>query len=541
MSDVVNRRGFINIAGMTLASMALARRVCAQTAQAVRTSVVETAAGKVRGLVREKVLTFRGIPYGASTAGPRRFLPADKPSPWTGVRDALEFGLRAPQLQAPLVPEMGVMDPREPMGEDCLRLNVWTMGAGADRKRPVMVWMHGGGYTAGSGAWDVWDGTHLAAKHDVVVVSLNHRLNVFGFLYLADMKSERFAQSSNLSLTDIVAALQWVRENIAAFGGDPANVTIFGQSGGGNKVSLLLGMPSASGLFQRAIVESGTSVRGLSRSDATETAHAVLAKLAVPADNVERIQSVPIQQLLAVTGPGGAMPGGRIAPVLDATLPAAPFDPVATTISADVPLLIGSNETELTFNPLEYYDPLDDDALRAKVRQVLRAEDAAADRVIAVYRKNRPKASNLDLYLILNTDASDIRIGLENEAERKAALSKAPVYKYYFQWYSPVREGKLRAMHCMELPFVFENVDVARTLVGDGKDRYALANRMSTAWTNFARSGNPNHKDLPEWPRFDATRRATMVFNTECRVADNPYGEERAAIQTARKASIPTQ
>lgn len=205
-----------------------------------------------------------------------------------------------------------------------------------------------------------------------------------------------------------------------------------------------------------------------------------------------------------------------------------------------MPILVGSNETEVTFNAQEYYDPLDEAALRTKIRQVLRTDDAGADRAIAVYRKNRPRATNLDLYLILASDASDLRLGSDIQAERKAALGQAPVYKYYFQWYSPVREGKLRAMHCMELPFVFENVDVARPLVGDGNDRYALANRMSTAWANFARTGNPNHGALPQWPSFDLSRRATMVFNTECHVVDNPYGEERSLIQAVRNASSPT-
>lgn len=542
---MTSRRSFIRLGASAVPSLLLASTALGQTATRRSVSpVVETTAGRIRGMVQGKVYSFKGVPYGASTEGTRRFLPPVKPTPWTGVRDAFEFGLRAPQEQAPLVPEMGLMDPREPMGEDCLCLNVWTTGLNGNGKRPVMVWMHGGGYAAGSGGWDVWDGMNLAAKHDVVVVTVNHRLNIFGFLYLADLGVEKYATASNVGIVDLIAALEWVRDNIAAFGGDPVNVTIFGQSGGANKVTTLLGMPAAKGLFHRAIVQSGTGGTGISRGDAMESASALLSRLGLRPNQLDELQTMTTRQVLALTAAGGGGRGGanqvplRLVPVVDGrTLPAGSFNPAAPEVSADVPLLIGYNETETTFFFAQtYYDPLDDAALRASVKQSLRTDDAAADHVIAVYRKSRPSASSLDISFIVASEASALATGGNLMAERKAAVGKAPVYKYYFQWYSPVREGKLRAMHCMELPFVFETVEAARPLVGTGKNQSVLADRMSTAWAAFARTGNPNHRGLPSWAPFDATRRATMVFNNECRAVDDPYREERMALSAVRQS-----
>ena len=519
---MVNRRAFLaaGAGGIALAATKLG----------TSGAVVETNNGKIRGYVQGKVNAFRGVPYGASTAGANRFMPPARPEPWTGVRETLEIGLRCPQLPGNLVPEMGVMDRTEPMGEDCLCLNVWSQGSKDDgHKRPVMVWLHGGGLTSGSAGFLQYDGANLAAKHDVVVVGVNHRLNIFGFLYLAELGGAQFAQASNVGMLDIVAALEWVRDNIAGFGGDPGNVTIFGQSGGGTKVSTLLGMPAAKGLFHRAIAMSGSAVSGQPAGDATKSAEQVMKSLDLK--QVPDLQKVPFRRLLDLTRTRlrlGAVTDGR-------TLPAVPFDPVATQITAGIPLMIGSTETEITWTASQQYDPLDNDELREDIKRTMHiTEGAAADRIIAIYKKNRPKASNLDIFLIAGSDASNFRTGTDTEADRKTALEKAPVYKYYFQWYSPVRGGMLRSMHTMDIPFVFENVDIARTEVGDGKDRYALADRMSTAWVNFARSGNPNHKGLPQWPAFNVTQRPTLILNNECRVVNNPWQEEKDAIRAAR-------
>jgi para-nitrobenzyl esterase len=496
-------------------------------------SVAVTTSGKIRGAMLEKVHAFKGVPYGVSTEGAGRFMPPAKPQPWTGVRDALELGPASPQMPSDLIPESMAQQPKTDGNdsEDCLHLNVWSPSLSG--KRPVMVWFHGGGYSAGSANWAMYNGANLAAKQDVVVVTVNHRLNVFGYLYLAELGGDRFAQSSNVGMLDCIAALEWVRDNIAAFGGDPGNVTIFGQSGGGGKVSTLLAMPAAKGLFHRAIAMSGSAVKGEPRDRATKGAETFMAKLGLKPNQVDELQKMPQAQLLQ------AMREVRIQlnPVVDGrTLPGDPFDPTAPAITANVPMMIGSTETEVTWNNSVNFDPLDDAQLRDRITTSQHLDVAAADRLIAVYRKGRPKASNLDLFFIMSTDLSNFRTGTDTEVERKAALGKAPVYKYYFQWYSPVREGKLRSYHTLDIPFVFENVDIAQSMVGSGQERYPLADKMSGAWAAFARSGNPNHKGIPNWQPFDETQRATMIFNNECRAVKDPYREERLARKDIKTA-----
>jgi para-nitrobenzyl esterase len=487
-------------------------------------ATVNTAYGKLRGGMQGKVHSFKGIPYGASTAG-ARFLPPSKPQPWTGVRDALELGPASPQVPSMLIPEAMAQQPKNDGNgsEDCLHLNLWTPSTSG--KRPVMVWLHGGGYSAGSSNWNMYNGGNLAAKQDVVVVTVTHRLNVFGYLYLADLGSEKFAQASNVGMLDIVAALEWVHGNISQFGGDPSNVTIFGQSGGAGKVSTLMAMPAAKGLFHRAIVQSGSEVRGTPRDRATRGAEALLTTLGLKSNQLDQLQQLPQAKLLEAMR---ATRGLQLGPVVDGrTLPVNPFDPTAPVISEDVPLMIGSTETEVTWSTATNYDPLDDVALQTRVKDSLKLDDAAASKLIAVYKKGRPKASNLDLFLILSTDVSNFRTGTDAEAERKSQLGKAPAYKYYFQWYSPVRDGKPRSFHTLDIPFVFQNVDICASMTGTGADRQPLSDKMSAAWASFARIGNPNHKGIPKWLPFNTADRTTMIFNNECRAVNDPYKEER--------------
>ena len=532
----MNRRTFVS--GSALAAGVIFRGglPIAQAAKATTggSPILETTGGKVRGVQSGKVFSFKGIHYGAPTTGKMRFMPPAKVEPWAGVKDALDIGQRAPQLPGNLVPEYSVMERTEPMGGDCLVVNVFTTGIKDGHKRPVMFWLHGGGFSAGSGGGNVlYDGSNLALKHDVTVVTVNHRLNVFGYTYLADLGGERFAQASNAGMLDIILALEWVKDNAAEFGGDPANVTIFGQSGGGSKVSTLLGMPAAKGLFHRAIAMSGSQVRSITREDATKAADALMKKLEIK--DVADLQTVPMLKLLSMTRPGAIGMPWPLGPVVDGkTLPAHPFDPKATTISEDIPLMIGSTETEVTWNAQQQYDPMDDAALRANLMQALRVDAAGADKVAAVYKKNRPMASNLDIFLLADTDASNFRTGTDTQAMRKAELGKGPVYKYYFQKYSPVRDSMLRCMHTMDIPFAWDNVAVAKTEIGSGADLQPLADKMSGAWTTFARTGNPNHKGIPTWSPYTPSQRATMIWNVECKVVNDPYREEKDAIADAQ-------
>ena len=537
----MDRRAFLNSLNRgTLATSALAgsftKAWAAKDEGASAPATVDTTAGKIRGAQQGKVYSFKGVPYGAPTGGKMRFLPAGKPEPWTGVKDALEYGHRCPQPPEHLVPEWGAMNMETMPGADCLVLNIWTTGLKDGHKRPVMVFLHGGGFVNGHGNFTCYDGTNLAGKHDVVAITLNHRLNLFGFLYLAEIGGSQFANASNAGMLDIVLALEWVRDNIASFGGDPANVTIFGQSGGGGKVSTLMAMPGAKGLFHRAIVESASAIKGIPRAEANKVAETVLQRVNLTPDRAAELQMLPAAQLLEVLMPGAAgTPGLRLGPVVDGrTLPTDPFDPVGPELSANIPLIIGANETETTFLQNTKYDELDDAALHDRVKQNLRTDDATADRVIAVYKKSRPKASNLDLYLILASANSNFKMGPDLEADRKAAQAKAPVYKYYFRWYTPVNQGHVRAMHTMELPFVFDNVEIAKAEVGTGPDLQPLADKISGAWVAFARTGNPSHKGLPKWTPYDMNRRATMVFNNQCKLVDDPYKEERLALEAAR-------
>jgi para-nitrobenzyl esterase len=511
--------------------------MASETQAALAPPVVQTSGGKLRGAVRGDVNVFKGIPYGASTAGAARFMPPAPAASWTRVRDALELGPRAPQLPMMLPPQIQALSEglsyTDPMGEDCLCLNVWSPALNT-AKRPVMVWLHGGGFSMGSGGQTVYDGTNLAAQHDVVVVTVNHRLNVFGYLYLAELGGEKYADSGNAGMLDIVLALTWVRDNIAKFGGDPGNVTIFGESGGGMKVSTLMAMPSAKGLFHRAIAQSGASLKVLSQDRAAQFAEEFLAKLNLKPDQIGELHSLPSEKLLDAMA---AIPGSALAsaPVVDGrSVPRHPFDPDGPALSADVPLLIGSNATEFTLMELPP-DSMDDAKLLELTGQRMRVDDGAAERLIAVYKQAH--GSNVEAHIALESDRF-MRINSIRQAERKSAQASAPAYMYYFIWKTPVLDGRLRSPHALEIPFVFDNPDSWKGLTGDAPERYALANKISDAWVAFARTGSPNTASLPDWPAYSANRRATMLFDKECKITDDPGREERLAFEASGGGSI---
>ena len=512
-------------------------------------SVVETAAGKVRGFTRNDIHVFKGVPYGASTAGKNRFMPPVKPEPWTGVRSALHFA-----NVCPFPPRQGWRQDENSFmfqwndgqpGEDCLRINLWTPAVNDHRKRPVMVWLHGGGYSTGSGQeLNSYDGENLARRGDVVVISLNHRLNTFGFLHLAEFGGAPFASSGNVGMLDIVLALQWVRDNVSNFGGDPGNVLIFGQSGGGGKVGTLMAMPAAKGLFHRAVVQSGSLLRVSEPADSTKLAAAVLQELNISKSNVAQLQDLPFDKLLAAAldaqrkaspppaGPPDFRKASRLlgwSPVVDGTvIPAHPFDPAAPAFSADVPLLVGSVLNEFV-NGIDHPDAFS--MTEEKLSEALfgRYGDKTKD-IIEAFRQENPKARPFDIYSIIM--ASSVRSTAVQQAQLKAAQAKAPAYLYWFTWQTPILDGRPMAFHCSELSFCFDNTARCETMTGGGPRAQALAIKVSGAWLNFARTGNPNHSGLPQWPAVAANTAPTMIFDDICNVAHNPDNKSRKLMDS---------
>jgi para-nitrobenzyl esterase len=550
----MRRRDFIGLGSGSLLLSGLFSSTLARAQRASPGPVVETGAGRLRGLTTSGVVSFKGIRYGASTAGANRFQLPLKPQLWTGIVDAFEYGPRAWQPFRPMIPEIGdALTGSGPMDEDCLRLNVWTPATDRGRRR-VMVWFHGGGQRTGSGNSIFYDGTELARKHGVVVVSLTHRLNALGYMWLAALPGvdQRFARTVNLPLADLVLALEWVRDNIGQFGGDPGNVTIFGQSGGGGKVAMLTAFPSARGLFHRAIIMStlaDTAVTGLEPARAVEAAELLLARLGLKVSDAGALMTMPAERIVsALAGATGGQSGRsaqgdislRFVPVVDGrTLPSHPFEPAASEISATVPLMVGSNECEAIpyGNPDDPYwtkEPGDVSELRAQVKRIVPVDDAEADRLIAVYRSRRPMESLGDIATVVAGDASALRFAAHVIAQRKFTQGKAPVFLYSFTWRSPVRNGKLRSMHGMELPFVFDHPDAISFMTGTGADRFALAAAMSEAWASFARTGNPTHAGIPPWTPFNPSKWPTMVFGPRVAMIDDPNGEERRAMEALR-------
>jgi para-nitrobenzyl esterase len=499
-----------------------------------RTAAVDTSNGPVRGYREGPLAIFKGLRYGAPPLGALRFRPPRRPQPWSAPADVLTLG--APAIQVGVAPGettggRSAGDPPAPgqpgTDEDCLFLNVWTQGLSG--KRPVMVWLHGGGFANGSGGAAMYDGAALARRGDVVVVTVNHRLNVFGYLHLAELGGH--SSSGQAGMLDIVLALEWVRDNIAAFGGDPANVTIFGESGGGAKVSMLQAMPPAHGLFHKAIIQSGPGLRAVSAKAATENAKAFLEAAGVKPGELEKLESLnsaEIQAAAAKVQPANPMQG--FSPCVDGiALPRDPFHPDAPPLSADIPVMIGTNKDEATL--FLFSDPkfgeYDEEVLQRRVKQ---SAGDRAEALLAALRETFPDYSPSHLAAAAQT-AAGMWLGSITLAERKAAQGAAPVYMYLLTWETPAGRGKLRCPHALEIPLVFDNVEAARSFVGRGDDPQRVSDQMSQAWLAFARSGAPSTAALPAWPAYDPTRRATMVFDLQSKVVDDPFPKVRASLQ----------
>lgn len=511
-----------------LAMICLSLFASAQLQTGENVAVTNTDAGKVRGYIHNGIYTYKGIPYAQAA----RFEAPQKPKPWTGVRSSMTYGPVAP-LETPTttVQDEGEFVFHHDWGytnEDCLRLNVWSSGISDGKKRPVMFWIHGGGFTAGSSQeLPSYDGESLAKTGDVVVVSINHRLNVLGFLDLSAY-GEKYKHSANVSILDIKAALEWVKANVANFGGDPNNVTIFGQSGGGAKVNTLMAMPSAKGLFQKAINESGSfRTNMLDKATTQAIAAEVLTALNLTAAQVDNLQTIPYQQLSdagrkalramadKMKAEGKPVVGFGLGwgPSIDGEdLPYQLFSKEAFELSKDIPLLIGTVKNEFT----PFVSAAMTNASMDQVTDYIKKQQKdKADAYIAAVKKAYPndtKPSDL-----ISVDVT-FRPGAVAQAMTKSALNAAPVYMYLFTWQSPVMDGKYKAVHCMELPFVFNNIARCEEMTGGTKEAYALADKMSKAWVAFARTGNPAHKGLPSWPSFNATNTATMHFDNKCEV-----------------------
>jgi para-nitrobenzyl esterase len=525
--NTLDRRGLLIAAGAVATTAALTPR--AGFAAASPSPIVKTAAGKVRGATSDGVHVFKGLRYGADTGGARRFMPPVKPEPWTDVKDALAYGAACPQ---------GKGEDGESLSEDCLFLNVWTpakagkAGLADGGKRPVMFYIHGGAYNTGSGASPWYDGTKLAKRGDVIVVTVNHRLNAFGYLYLARLfKDASVADSGNTGQMDLVLALQWVRDNIAQFGGDPGNVMLFGQSGGGAKIATLMGMPSAKGLFHRAATMSGQQVTAGGPFNATKRAQLFLDKLGIK--DLAALRALPADQLLAglkavdpIAGTGGVYMG----PVLDErSLTRHPFFPDAAPDGLSVPMMCGNTHDEtrgfVGFDP-KVFDMTWEQVIAKLPSQLNARVDIDPETVVAAYRKIYPSYSPSDVYFAASTAGRSWKAAIIQAEER--AKAGAPAYVYQVDWKSPKDGGIWGAPHTIDIGLVFGTLDAKGSIVGTGPDSVAMSNQMSDAFIAFARTGNPNTAAIPTWEPYTLPRRQTMVFNTPAsKMADDPRGAER--------------
>jgi para-nitrobenzyl esterase len=494
-------------------------------------AIVDTRSGKVQGLEQDGIHVFRGIPFAAPPVGELRWLPPRREEPWDDVRDATRFSAESAQPPFPMAALMGGSQP--PNGEDSLYLNVWTPGTD-DARRPVMVWIHGGAFVNGSGSTPWYDGTHFARHGDVVVVTINYRLGPFGFLHLADLFDE-LAGSGNAGILDQVAALEWVRDNIEAFGGDPANVTIFGESAGGGSVGTLLGLPAARGLFRGAIPQSGAASWFSTSERANAIASRIVEALQVKPGDLDALRAKSTDEILAANTLAGldlrslgneSGLGLPFQPVVDGdTLPQSPLDAIAAGNARDVRVLVGTNRHEMTLFHLMDQTLAQIDEAGLVRRCGLWFDEEHAPPIVAGYRANHPDASLLDVWTDLSTDAV-FRIPAIRLAE--AQRDHGPVWMYLFTWETPVFGG-LRSTHALEIPFVWDTLDApgSAMFTGDGEGRQEIADAMHRAWIAFAREGNPQHEGLPAWPQYDLPRRATMRFDTTREVLDDPGSADR--------------
>lgn len=485
-------------------------------------SVADVRGGKIAGVRANGVHVFKGVPYGADTRA-RRFRPALPPERWKRIRDALDYGPSCPQTNA-----------REPASEDCLYLNVWTPGLRDGAKRPVLVYFHGGEFSSGSGSSPLYDGTRLCVRGDVVVVTVNHRLNIFGHLYLDRLAGADYAVSGNVGILDLVQALEWVRDHAEEFGGDPGSVTVFGQSGGGAKIATLMAMPAAKGLFHRAVTMSGQQVTASGPRGATLRARACLETMKIDPHDIAALLEVDTNALVEATRTKDPTLYERsvyFGPVLDQNaLPRHPFYPDAPEQSASMPMIIGNtlDETRAFHGRDPGIHELTWEELAERLLPALHV-DIQPEHVIAEYRRWYPKLTPTEVFFAATTAGRSWR-GAVIELELRAAQGTR-TYAYQLNYRSPLEGGRYGAMHTMDIPLIFDNIAQPGSLTGTTPEAQRTADAMSDALIAFARTGNPNHKGIPEWRPYSVPERATMLFAAEPKLENDPRGNERRLFE----------
>ena len=498
-------------------------------------AVAQTTYGKVRGYILRDIYTFKGIPYGASTAGENRFMPPVPPEPWEGVRNALNYGDSAPQvISYPRTPESaGFFTDAwnyDVISEDCLRLNVWTPGLD-NNKRPVIVWLHGGGFSSGNAIeQDGYGGENLARYGDVVFCSVNHRLNCFGYSDFASVGGEKYKHSGNVGMLDIVAALQWIHDNITQFGGDPGNVTVIGQSGGGSKVSIIASMPAAKGLVHKGVALSGNSIQGADKASAEALGEYILKEAGLKPSEIDKLQQMPWEEYYALANRAsralqrdkGIRAG--FSPVSDGIdLPFHFFDASDPSLP-DIPLLYCTVFNEQ--NPDREKPELEDITLDGVVEQLSSRYGDQTRAIVEAYNKTFPGRRPIEIWALL----TGVRTNVVRSANTKLQ-QKSPVYMAWFGWQPPLFDGRMRSFHCLDICFWLHNTDVMLTHTGGGKRPRALSDKMADALVAFMRTGDPNTKSLPYWPKYTAENGEVMVLDDVSEVKNDPDRECRALIE----------
>lgn len=548
--NTIHRKEFLSRLSLTAAALYIPHSGFSSFLKPEEFIDVEIAHGRIRGARNEGVNIFKGIPYGGRISGDRRFRRPAPLEPWTGVREALQYG--APAIQPPRQNEPAP-------SEDCLFLNVWTP-ANDNKKRPVMFYSHGGGYVGGSGASGSQDGSNLARNFDVVVVETNHRLGLLGFLYLDEIAGSEYKGSGNMGMLDIVDGLKWVNENISQFGGDPDNVMIFGESGGGGKTSCLYAMPDAAPYFNKASIESGPGVRMTTKENAAATTAKLLKDLNISTNDWRKLLTIPAQDLLSIQAKFPNVPpfieknndsSPRVVgfgPVVDGgALPHHPFDPSAPAISRNKPLLVGWNEDEYMFFAWQQKDTetfkLDFDGVEKKLEP---RYGANTKKIIDTYRKSRPNASAPDIFVAISSIAM-MGLGSIKIAEKKQEQNGAPVYLYNFGYKSetilPGTDYPLGTPHAMDISFKFNNEvppkdssQPSRSFFGGARpERFTASHNFAELWTTFARTGKPAAKNAPEWPAYNLQNRPMMRIDTQCEIINDRYSEELAMWRSIGK------